>query len=290
MRALLRQSRPLQEIVVVDNASTDGTSSMLAREFPQVTLLRLDENLGIGGGLASGLQYAAIQKRYDWVWTFDQDSIPSNDALELLLAGADSLESSKEPTGIIAALPIHPPTGECYPPLLWRDGFVKPSLAQMSEAIWFADLVISSGCMVHRDLVQNIGLPRADFFIDFVDFEYCLRARLKGYKIAVVSGAKFAHEIGASRKLQFLGYTSLWPIQPPFREYYMTRNLAYAAWWLYPNQGTKRFVMRHLIRHAGGVLLFSSRKLACLRKMAQGFSDGRKASLGIRFRPTERTG
>jgi len=41
-----------------------------------------------------------------------------------------------------------------------------------------------------------------------------------------------------------------------------------------------------LARHAGGVLLFGSHKLACLRRMAQGFSDGRKASLGIRFRPS----
>jgi hypothetical protein len=44
--------------------------------------------------------------------------------------------------------------------------------------------------------------------------------------------------------------------------------------------------VRHLVRHAGGVLLFGSNKLACLGRMAQGFWDGRKASLGIRFRPS----
>lgn len=49
MEALLRQTRSLQEIIVVDNASTDGTSELLAERYPQVTVLRIPENLGAGG-------------------------------------------------------------------------------------------------------------------------------------------------------------------------------------------------------------------------------------------------
>jgi hypothetical protein len=81
------------------------------------------------------------------------------------------------------------------------------------------------------------------------------------------------------------GYSRAWPNHAPFREYYMSRNLAYAAWWLYPSLSTKRFVVSSLVRHAGGVLLFSSNKLACFKKMLQGFRDGCRANLGIRFRP-----
>ena len=76
--ALLRQTHPLREIVVVDNASSeDGTGTMLAELYPQVTVLRMPENLGAAGGWAAGLSYAAIEKGYDWVWTFDQDSVQS---------------------------------------------------------------------------------------------------------------------------------------------------------------------------------------------------------------------
>jgi len=287
MEALLRQTRPLQEIIVVDNASTDGTPELLAARFPQVTVLRMPENVGAGGALEAGVGYAALKKRHDWIWTFDDDSIPNDDALEALLQGADSLASENGQVGIAAALPVHRDTGTFYPPLLWRDGYVKPSAELLQQPVWLADLVIVSGCMVRREVVEKIGLPRADFFMDFIDFEYCLRARSCGYKIAVITRSQFAHEIGNPKKVKLPGYSRLWPDQAPWREYYISRNFAYTAWWLYPNLRTKRFVMQHLIRHAGGVLLFSSNRCISLRRMAQGFWDGRRASLGIRFRPGE---
>jgi rhamnosyltransferase len=139
--------------------------------------------------------------------------------------------------------------------------------------------------MVRRDVVEKVGLPRADFFIYFVDYEYCLRVRSHGYRIAVITRSRFTHEIGNARRVRLPGYSRLWPDYAPWREYYVIRNLTYAAWWLYPNCRAKRFALRHFARHAGGVLLFSSKKLACLKKMAQGFWDGRRARLGIRFRP-----
>jgi GT2 family glycosyltransferase len=286
MEALFRQSRRVDEIIVVDNASSDGTSALVVKRYPQVTLLRMSENLGIGAGLAAGLSYAALEKRHDWVWTFDQDSVPNNDALEFLLKGTESLGNNDGEVGIVAALPVHTQTGICYSPLLWRDGYMKPRPEQLRQPIWFADLVISSGCMVRRDVVEKVGLPRTDLFMYFVDFEYCLRARSHGYKIAVVTGSRFAHEMGNAREVRLPGYSGLWPDRAPWGEYYMSRNMTYAAWWLYPSSRTKRFVVRHLARHAGGVLLFGSSKLACLRKMGQGFWDGRRASLGIRFRPS----
>jgi GT2 family glycosyltransferase len=283
--ALMRQTRSLQEIIVVDSASTDDTRAVLAKRYPQVTVIEMPENLGIGGGLAAGMAYAALEKQHDWVWTFDADSVPNDDALEALIERTESLGNMEDKVGIVACLPVHRESGTCYEPLLWRDGFVKPPAELMRQEIWFADLVISSGCMVRREVVERVGLPRADFFMDFVDFEYCLRARSHGYMIAVVTGCELDHEVGSARSVHIPGFSGLWPDHVPWREYYISRNMVYAAWWLYPNRRTKQFVVRHLIRHAGGALLFGSNKLACLKKMAQGFYDGRRASLGIRFRP-----
>jgi GT2 family glycosyltransferase len=288
MDALKRQTRPLQEMVVVDNGSTDGTSEMLGERYPEVTVLRMPKNLGAAGAWAAGLEYAALKKRHDWICTFDDDSIPGESVLQSLIDVVESRRSEEgEPIGMVSTLPVHVETGTCYPPLLWREGFVKPSAELLRQPVWFADLAFASGCMVRREVVEQIGLPRSDFFMDFFDFEYCLRARSHGYKIAVATQVQLAHEVGHARQVRLPGYSRLWPNHAPWREYYITRNMAYAAWWLYPTAKTKRFTLRHLARHACGSLLFGSNKFACIKKMAQGFWDGRRAQLGIRFQPNQ---
>jgi rhamnopyranosyl-N-acetylglucosaminyl-diphospho-decaprenol beta-1,3/1,4-galactofuranosyltransferase len=199
--ALARQSFPLQEVVVVDDQSGDGTGAMLAERYPEVTVIRTAENLGAAGAWAVGLAYAALQKRHDWVWTFDDDTVPNDDALKTLIQANESIRETENKVGMLTALPIHEGTQTLYSPLLWREGFFKPPAAVFDEQIWFADLAIASGCMVRRDVVEQIGLPRADFFMDFADFEYCLRARSRGYKIAVVSRSKVSHQIGNARQI-----------------------------------------------------------------------------------------
>jgi len=286
VESLLRQTHPLQEIIVVDNASTDGTAALLTERYPQVTVLRMPENLGMAGAWATGLSYAALDKRHDWVWTFDDDGVPKDDALEALLKGIESLRNTDGNLGIVASLAVHRDTGACYPPFFWRDGPVKPSAELLQQPIVFADLVMASGCMVRREVVEKIGLPRADFFMDFFDSEYCLRARSQGYRIAVVTGSGLDHKLGNARRVRLPGYSRLRADYPPWRRYYLARNMTYAVWWLYPSSRSKRYVVRHLARRASGVLFFDSNKLASLKKMAQGFWDGRRGRLGVRFRPS----
>jgi len=285
MEALLAQTHSLQEIIVVDNASSDGTSAMLAERYPQVTVLRMPENIGAAGAWAAGLSYAALEKGHGWVWTFDDDSVPEQNALDTLLSGLENLGAAGPEVGMIVPMPINRETGAQYPPLFWRNGFVKSTIEQASRPVWFADLAIASGCLVRREAVRSVGVPRADFFMDVFDFEYCLRLRQDGYKIAVVSGAEMAHEVGNTRKVSLPGYKRLWMNQPPWREYYISRNLTYLAWGLYPNISTKMSMARYLAVHFAGVLLFGSNKLACAARIIQGFGDGLRGRLGIRLRP-----
>jgi rhamnopyranosyl-N-acetylglucosaminyl-diphospho-decaprenol beta-1,3/1,4-galactofuranosyltransferase len=285
IEALLYQTSPLREIIVVDNASTDGTAAMLAERYPQVTVLRMAENLGAAGAWAAGLSYAVFEKKHSWVWSFDDDSVPAPDALAILLEGVGSLNGTQAEVGMVVPMPVHRATETQYPPLLWHNRFVKLAGDQMRDPVWFADLVIASGSLLRREVVEKIGLPRADFFMDFFDYEYSLRARSYGYKIAVIPRAELGHEIGNARKIWWLGRPRLWTSYAPWREYYNSRNLAYAGWHLYANGETKRFVLGHLARHAGAVVLYSPKKASCLKKMAQGFWDGYRAKLGIRFRP-----
>ena len=284
--ALLHQERALQEIVVVDNGSTDGTRELLAQKYPHVTVLRLPENLGVGGGFATGLSYAAIARRHDWVWLFDHDSLPREDAARNLEDAIAPLGESVREVGMFASVGVHSETKARYFPQFWRDRFVKPSSEKVEEPVWFADFAMSSGSLLSREVVEAVGLPRSDFFMDGVDFEYCLRIRNRGYKIAVVTSSELSHAMGSPRAVKIFGITKFRGGHPPWRQYYLARNVVYVVWWLYPSGRAKRYMFRFLARHAFAVLLFDSRKLPCLRKIYQGFQDGRRARLGIRFRPS----
>ncbi len=282
--ALLAQSRPLQEIVIVDNASTDGTSAMLAERYPQVTVLRLQENAGAAGGWAAGLKYAAIEKGHNWVWNFDDDSVPQMTTLEFMLEGAGGVAADPA-VGMLVPLPVHNKTGTVYPPVLWRDRFVKPGKERMQEDVWFADIAVASGCMVRREAVKRTGVPRADFFMDVFDFEYCLRLRSNGYKIAVITKCKIDHEIGDTRIIRLPGFRYAWHGHAPWREYYIGRNQVYLVWSLYPTFKTKWYMTMHLLRHIVAIALFGDRKAASLKQLLHGMVDGWRAKLGRRLTP-----
>src|SRR5262249_11039900 len=146
-----------------------------------VTVINLPKNVGVGGGLAAGLRYAAITRKHDWVWLFDQDSVPRPDAAETLDQAIDCGIDEATDIGMLASVGIHAQTKTRYYPRLWQDKFVKPSPEQTKEPIWFADFAMTSGSLVRRQIVEAIGLPRSDFFMDGTDFEYCLRIRNCGY-------------------------------------------------------------------------------------------------------------
>src|SRR5689334_7981964 len=113
-------------------------------------------------------------------------------------------------------------------------------------------MTIAAGCVISRQLVQKIGFPRADLFLDFTDFEYCLRARSNGFQIAIVSAAKIDHDIGDARRVHFLGSNRVCSNHSPFREYYFARNLTFTGWYLYPSARTKLSILRDLLVHTAG--------------------------------------
>jgi GT2 family glycosyltransferase len=281
LQALALQTRKLDEIVVVDNASTDGTQRLLAREFPEITTLHQQENGGIGGGLAAGLAYA-LGRKHDWVWIFDQDSLPAQDALEHLLNGLPHLHADAEITAILAPSCAHPETGIAYPALQWSRWRFVPIRNNPDQPAVFVDLVISSGSLMRSEAVAKVGLPRQDFFMDFVDYEHCLRLRRQGYRIAVIRDSNLDHAIGTPTVLNIFGWAKSWTDHAPWREYYMTRNEIFTMWRYYPELAAKAFVFYRLARHAVAVLLFGQRKRSCLQMMYRGVSDGRAGRLGIR--------
>jgi GT2 family glycosyltransferase len=278
--ALHQQTWRPDEIVVVDNASSDNTVSTIEKNYSEVTILKQAENCGVGGGYAAGLQYAINERKCDWVWMLDQDSVPTNDCLENLIGSLRDLGENASDTAILAPVSFNAESSFDYSAALWCNGF--RSADAKNARIFFVDSVISSGTLLRREAVEEVGLPRADFFMDFVDHEYCLRLRRHGYKIAVVPKSRLDHALGDTVQAEFLGLKKSWPAHAPWREYYMARNEVFTIWKYFPDWRTRTSTGRRLLRHAFGVVMFGRHKLACLAMMCRGIADGRAGRLGIR--------
>lgn len=277
--ALLGQTVPIAELIVVNNASSDGTGDFLREHYPQITVITLPSNAGVGGGYAAGLQYAIQQKGYEWVWLFDQDSVPNPDALQRLVQELDNLGDRKSNVAVLAPFCVNEGTQRHYPSLRWQNGWRK---VRTAGAVTFVDAVISSGSLIRSDAIRKAGPPRADFFIDFVDLEHCLRLRSKGYTIAVVRSSILRHALGSPRVVRIGRFSRVWSDHLPWREYYKTRNEVFTIWTHYPDVASKFSVVRRLLRHALGVLLFGKERLVSLKMMYLGALDGKAGRLGIR--------
>lgn len=278
---LVAQTRALNEIIVVDNASTDGTRELLRDNYPSVTVIGLPQNEGVSGGYAAGLAHA-VERGHDWIWMLDQDSSPSLDAIEVLLSTAGKFSES-ERLGLIAPLPFNELSGTPYSFFLWRDGQVEA--VRRDEEVTLADMVISSGSLIRAEAVVTAGLPRRDLFMDFVDYEHCLRLRRHGFLIGVAGRCVMAHRIGHPRTVKLLGKSIERSTHASWRDYYKVRNRAFVVWHLLPSLRAKLFVMRQFVRQLVGALAWDPDKLSRVRFMWRGLRDGIRGRLGITVRP-----
>lgn len=208
------------QIYIVDNASTDGTrewlNTLLSENPSLYRLVTLPSNTGGAGGFSAGLK-AAIDAGCGWVWMMDDDAEPYPQALEELLKVIDdttnvygSLATSGKQTSWETTL-IGPPSH------IVTEVIDVPPLAKV-ESLPFL------GFMIHRDLVKQIGLPDADYFIAADDIEYCVRAQRAGAELYVVGQSRIEHPKTQSRCLHFFGHRIMYLSLVPWKRYYDTRN------------------------------------------------------------------
>ena len=263
-----------ERVVVVDN--TPGYGPFLTdalRDRAGVTVLRDGRNRGLAGALNSGVDtLLAVDdgEQPDLLLFLDQDSVLGED---LVLGLAEHLTDPA--VGIAAPAAWDERQGRYYEP-----GTDKgPDVADR-------DTVITSGMLVRRDVLTEVGRFRTEFFVDHVDNDFCLRVRAAGYRVLRDKRQKLAHSLGQRNQHKLPGVSVSSSRHPTWRLYWIARNgtvlmrehrkdapvwtrgtAAYLVWW---------FGLRTAIEAPRG-----PRAMAMLR----GFRDGFRGKTSRRYLP-----
>ena len=200
----------VRSLIVIDNTPADARrrSVFLPKMNGRDTcLIENMENLGVGAALNLGIDYA-LQQGCEWLLTLDQDSQCHDDLVMTLLTARAICDP---PPVIIGSNYLDP-----------RNGVTKVKTEGAPESI-DQNTVITSGTLVDARFAKLVGGFRADYFIDQLDHEFCLRARAYAGRVIISRKVVMAHSVGETGGawLPVLGY---FPNHSPLRKYYIARN------------------------------------------------------------------
>jgi rhamnopyranosyl-N-acetylglucosaminyl-diphospho-decaprenol beta-1,3/1,4-galactofuranosyltransferase len=233
--SLAAQTHPLAELIVLDNASSDGTEQWLAeisRTWRGLRVARREENLGGAGGYAE-LVRLGCETDADWLWLLDDDAEPRPDALERLLGSPPATEGD---TAAVCSAVVHR-DGTVDPQHRCRLGrFITPLPRSAYADRVYANVDCASfvGLLVRTSVARAAGLPRAEFFLGYDDAEYSLRLGQFGairlvpesvvtHKLPVGGGASTRRSRRWNRVLG-VGYGSA-PWETYWKDLYRVRNV-----------------------------------------------------------------
>lgn len=185
--AVAAQHRP-HRLLVVDNASDDGTAKLLADHPSRPRVLRLPRNVGYAGALAAALP--EVQTRY--VAWLNDDAAPARDWLTLL---EDALDADDDAAAV-------------SPRLLRADGTTQSVGVALTPVGYGADVTGASpggvfgfcggAALVRASALRAVGGVPAEFFCYYEDTDTSWRLRLAGQRVVSVPQARVAHAHGAS--------------------------------------------------------------------------------------------
>ena len=259
--------------VIVDNGSAAAVAPLL-RELaaaPGVTLICNGANLGVARALNQGIRHA-LDRGHAWALLLDQDTVVDDGLVETLLA---AYAACPDP-GRTAAV------GARFRDTRGRPDEARP-VGDQAESWREVEAVITSGTLLPLAQYLAIGPFRDEFFIDYVDVEYCLRARARGYRIIETRRPLMSHTVGAPSRHALWGRGKWTTNHSAERRYYIARNNTV----LLREYGTARGSWRwkslvRSVRLCKRIALFEQDKLTKIVAVAQGWWDGLRGNLGTR--------
>jgi rhamnosyltransferase len=273
-------------LVIVDNGSFPAELSMLASlaERPSVALIRNSDNLGIARALNSGVRRAA-QGGFTWALLLDQDTRVDPDIVERLLASYGSCPDPEK----VAAVGSRFRDPEGRP--LDRLGLESLRLESRGEQWEEVQSVITSGSLLSLAAYAAVGPFRDDFFIDYVDTEFCFRARAAGFRVIESVRPLMSHTVGAPTAHKLFWSTTWTTNHSPDRRYYIARNNTVLLR-EYGTRGRGPWQWKSLVRClrlCKRIAYFEHEKISKIAAVGQGWWHGVRGKMGPRPRRPSRT-
>lgn len=218
LSAILSQTKPVNKIIIIDNASTDGTFDELKNgnflDLEVLEYIPLSENSGGAGGFSYGMEHA-FKAGADYIWMMDDDAVPHTDALEKLMMHVT-------PNHIYGSLAVNGEHTSWTTRLLPenKDIHIKNEIPDLYEVQSLPFL----GFLTSKEIYQKIGLPNVSYFIAADDTEYCMRAQQAGFKIYICGRSQIDHPKSERYVFKFLFQELNCLKLVPWKRYYDTRN------------------------------------------------------------------
>lgn len=190
-------SNECDKIIVVINSDF----YMVTKNFNfknNVHLIYLESNIGLAKALNIGIKECLNDVRCDFICMFDQDTIPPKNSIKLII---EKFSISDEKIGAIGH---------------------SLNLGNSIEKFIEVQDILTSGTIVPRNVFEDIGLMDENLFIDYIDYEWCLRARDHRYKIYTASEFLLIHKLG-DKSINFGLFKKPFHLNN-IRHYYIIRN------------------------------------------------------------------
>ena len=276
----------VEHLILVNNGVSNEVKSRLSHPFDSVSWLDNTEN-NLAKAHNMGIHHARTHD-YAFVLLLDEDSEPADDMVQQQLNAyhAAHQEDSDQPAvGLIAPMMqdinTHQPTRYITP--FWGVGF-RQATADQSGYLRHVIHVIASGSLIPLHVIAQVGQMDESYVIDYIDKEFCLRLRIRGFETRVATQATMRHRIGEREDHTLLGLPISTTNHSPARRYTIYRNrlrtmgrygLVIPSFALHELMG----VMYDLLR----ITLFEEQKKDKLSAILRGIKD---AALGVFNPPT----